>query len=91
MQVVRWIIGIVIVAGIITALTLSTLQANQVECRACMTYEGREPFCATAAAINEYEARNTAIAAACASVTSGVTEVIGCQNRPPVSLQCETL
>jgi hypothetical protein len=91
MQVVRWIIGIIIAAGIITALTLSTLQANQVECRACMTYEGREPFCSTAAAASESAARTTAIAAACASVTSGVTEVIGCQNLAPVSLQCETL
>lgn len=88
--VARWIIGILLTAGIIAGLTITSLQSNQVECTACVKFQGRGPFCATAAASDETEARSTAIYTACASVTSGVTEVIACKNTRPVSLHCES-
>ncbi len=89
-HVVRWIIGILLTVGIVAGLTFTTLQSNQIECNACVKFGGNEVFCAKAAATNEEEARSTAIYTACASVTSGVTEVIACKNKRPVSMHCET-
>jgi LPS O-antigen subunit length determinant protein (WzzB/FepE family) len=81
------IIGVVVA---FTALLLySTLAAQQVECTACVTWNGTEN-CATASAQTEKEALTSVVNTACGPMTQGMDESIRCANLPPQRPQCRT-
>jgi hypothetical protein len=83
----RVAIGLALVAAIVALLYYATLAGADTECEACMRYEGREA-CRTAIGVGREEAERTAIATACALVSSGVTGTIRCQALAPVKLEC---
>lgn len=83
----RVLLGIVFAAAVAAALLYATLSQHRFECEACVRFEGREA-CKSAAGADRAMAEQSAIATACALVTGGVTETIGCQGREPVSLRC---
>ncbi len=87
----RWLIGILVAAAAIAVLVYTSLQQNRFECTACVEFKGRPRSCATATATELVDAQGSAISVACATVTSGVTDVIACQDERPVSLVCEDL
>ena len=65
----------------------STLQLRVMSCLVCVEYRGLTE-CATASGSSEEEARDTAVAVACAQISSGVTESIACSNSPRVREEC---
>lgn len=83
----RLLIGLAVGAGLVGLLLYATLGQHRVECSACVRYEGREA-CRSAAALERGEAEQAALSTACALVTGGVTETLGCLGTPPVSLTC---
>jgi hypothetical protein len=76
----------VVVAVFVVALIYSSLQLGQVTVEVCMEFNGRSN-CGTAAAPTEEEAIRTATDNACGTISSGVTETIGCSNTPPASVR----
>lgn len=70
-------------------LLYSTLAAQQVECSACITWNGTEN-CATASAQTQDEALRSAVNTACGPLTQGMDESIRCANLPPQRPQCRT-
>lgn len=70
-------------------LLYSTLAAQQVECTACVTFNG-EGNCATASARTEEEALRSAVNTACGTIAQGMDESIRCANLPPERPQCRT-
>jgi hypothetical protein len=79
---------------LITALVLlfvgiviySSMGLGQFRCEVCMEFQGRSA-CATASGTSQEEARRTATETACAKISSGMTESIGCAQNPPRSVQ----
>jgi hypothetical protein len=63
-----------------------TRQAR-VECEVCIAYAGRSA-CRVAAARDRGEAAQAATTAACAVLSSGVTETVACQGTRPAKLFC---
>ena len=85
----QWTIGIAVVVATGGLLYWMTLAGAGTECEACMRYEGREA-CRSATGADRQEAERTAIATACALVSSGVTDTIRCQGIEPLKLTCAT-
>ena len=81
------IVTLVLAAGFIALLLYSTLAAQQVECTACISFNGRDN-CATASAENETEALRSAVNTACGPLTTGMDESIRCAGLPPLKPQC---
>jgi hypothetical protein len=83
----------VITLGVVIAtaglLYWATLAGAGTECEACMRYEEREA-CRSATGADRDEAERTAIATACALISSGVTGTIRCQGLEPLALRCTT-
>jgi hypothetical protein len=84
---VRVAIALAATAAAAAALYAATLAQVGAECEACVRHAGRA-HCATAAAATREEAERTAIATACAAITSGVTGTLQCQAAVPTSLDC---
>ncbi len=70
-------------------LLYSTLSAQQVECTACVTFEGRSN-CATASGVDEAEALRTAVNTACGTIAQGMDQTIRCAGMPPERPRCAT-
>ena len=83
----RVFVGILIAAGLVTALVLLALNQVQVKCEVCVRYKGRQ-VCEAAGAAERTQAVMQATAAACAQLSSGVTAGLQCSNTPPVSTEC---
>ena len=83
------IITIVLVAGFAAILLYSTLSAQQVECDACVTFNGKTN-CATASGVDEAEALKTAVNTACGTISAGMAESIQCAGMPPERPRCRT-
>lgn len=83
------IITLVLAVGFAALLLWSTLSAQQVECSACVTFNGQSN-CATASAQNETEALRSAVNTACGTLARGMDESIRCANLPPERPQCRT-
>ncbi len=81
------VVLIALVAGFAALLLYSTLAAQQVECSACITFNGREN-CATASAETEEEALRSAVNTACGPITQGMDQSIMCAGLPPQRPQC---
>ena len=80
-------VGVVVTTAAL--LYWATLAGAGTECEACMHYEGRDA-CRSATGADREEAERTAIATACALVSSGVTATIRCQGLEPIKLNCTT-
>jgi hypothetical protein len=83
------IVTILLAVGFAALLLWSTLSAQQVECSACVTFDGKSN-CATAPAQTEAEALRSAVNTACGTLTQGMDESIRCANLPPERPQCRT-
>ena len=83
------LITILLAVGFAALLLWSTLQAQQVECSACVTFNG-QTNCATASAENETAALHSAVNTACGTLTQGMDESIRCANLPPERPRCST-
>ena len=75
--------------GFSALLLYSTLSAQQVECTACVTFEGRSN-CATASGVDEAEALRTAANTACGTIAQGMDQNIRCAGMPPERPRCAT-
>lgn len=75
--------------GFSALLLYSTLSAQQVECTACVTFEGRSN-CATASGVDEAEALRTAVNTACGTIAQGMDQNIRCAGMPPERPRCAT-
>ena len=83
------IVTLVLIAGFTAILLYSTLSAQQVECEACVTFNGQSN-CATASGQDEAEALKTAVNTACGTLASGMDESIRCAGLPPERPRCRT-
>lgn len=83
------LITVAIVLGFVGILLYSTLSAQQVECEACVTFNGKTN-CAAASGVDEAEALETAVNTACGTISAGMAESIQCANRPPERPVCRT-
>ena len=83
------VITILLAVGFAALLLYSTLAAQQVECSACITFNGREN-CATTSAQTEQEALRSAVNTACGTLTQGMDESIRCAGMPPLRPSCRT-
>jgi len=83
------IIIILLAVGFAGFLLYSTLAAQQVECSACVTFEG-ETNCATASAETAEAATTQAVTTACGTISQGMDGTIRCSNTPPTRAQCRT-
>jgi hypothetical protein len=77
------------VVGFGGLLLYTTLQAQQVECTACVTFKGAEN-CATASGKDSLEALRTVVNTACGPLATGMAESIQCSGLPPQRPQCRT-
>ena len=83
------LITLVLAVGFAALLLYSTLAAQNVECDACVTFNGKTN-CATASAENESDALRQAVSTACGTLTQGMDESIRCAGLPPQRPQCRT-
>ena len=80
-----WIaLGFVAIVGWLMYTSLQGVTTHRVE--VCMNFNGRDN-CRTARGNTEAEARRTATDNACADITNGMTEIVGCQNTAPRSVK----
>ena len=80
------IVSIVIVAAaFFYYLTVSSVKT---ECEIVMEYKGRSVTTRASGASRE-DARRAAVTTACGQLTSGMTELIQCENTPPKSEKCD--
>jgi hypothetical protein len=80
-------IGLAVAIAAVGLLYYATLAGASTECEACMGFEGREA-CRSATGVDREEAERTAIATACAMISTGVTATIRCQGLEPLKLEC---
>ena len=80
-------VWIAILFGVLVlgAVAVSSFRANPYRCRVCITFNGRTD-CRSASAQTREEAQRTATVAACAQISSGVTESMQCENTRPDSV-----
>ncbi len=83
------IITILLAVGFAGLLLYSTLSAQQVECTACVGFNGKEN-CAAASGKTEAEALRQAVSTACGVLAQGMDESIRCANLPPQRPVCRT-
>ncbi len=83
------LITLLLAAGFTAVLIYSMLSTQQVECRACVTFNGTEN-CATASGADSLEALRTAVNTACGTLAQGMDESIRCAGLPPQRPQCRT-
>ena len=73
-------LGALFAIAFLGALVWFSTTQSQVECEACMRFEGREA-CNTSAAATREEAEAQARSSACARVSAGVTAGIQCSQQ----------
>ncbi|MDJ0851216.1 MAG: hypothetical protein QNK04_22820 [Myxococcota bacterium] len=83
----RVIVGVLLGAGFLAALVLTTLRETRVECEVCIEYGGRTE-CRAASGGDVDQARMQALTSVCAVLASGVTRGLECQRTPPRSVRC---
>lgn len=81
------LVTILLAVGFAGILLYSTLSAQQVECSACVTFNG-QTNCATASAETADAATKQAVTTACGTISAGMDESIRCSNTPPARPQC---
>lgn len=81
------LITVLIIAGFVGFLVWSTIKAQEVECKVCVSFNGREN-CALASGSGESEASETAQSTACGPLTNGMNDAIACGRIQPTTRQC---
>ena len=79
-------VTLAVMAGL-GALYGATLRQAGTECEACMAFEGRS-VCRSVRGPHRSEAERQAVSNACALLTDGVTQRLGCERTAPVSIRC---
>lgn len=72
--------------GFVGALIYNTMSYSRYRVEVCMEYQGRKS-CRTAMGGNEEIALRSAIDNACAMISSGMTDSMGCSGSRPVSVK----
>ena len=83
MKIAGIIIGVIAFFGLLAYLTLGS-KNQRVE--VCVEFNGRTN-CRIASAATKEQAQRAATDNACATLTSGMTEVMACGHKPPVSVK----
>lgn len=78
-----------IIVAFVGFLAWSMLSSQKVTCDVCMEFNGRRN-CASASAVSEEEAFNSARNTACGPISFGMNESIACGNTPPATRVCRT-
>ncbi len=84
----RTAFGVLCGGALLAALIYATLDHAAVSCEACIEFGGRSE-CRTGSAPTREDAVQGAVTAACAVLSSGVTEGMRCDRTPPRSVRCE--
>jgi len=83
----RLIAGLLLGAAFLGAMVYATMRESQVECEVCLEFDGRSA-CRSGSAVDRKHSIRGAVAAACAVLSSGVTDGIACGSTPPQSVRC---
>jgi hypothetical protein len=84
------LIGVAILAAGLALVTWSAMSRQQIKCEVCITFNGNTE-CRKVQGANRDEAVRAGADTACASLASGMSEVIKCPNTPPTRVTCESL
>lgn len=82
------LVGLLLLLGVVGFVIAQSLVIDAHSCEVCMEYKGRSQ-CRTVSAATIEQAREGAITNACAYISGGVTETIGCNSRRPASERCQ--
>ena len=82
------LVTVVLLVGLLGVLAWLTLGYQQVECKVCMDFKGRQN-CATAAAATREEAIRTGRSTACGLIVAGVRDSFACDAAQPASIACQ--
>ena len=69
-------------------LAYSSMSGEKASCEVCMEFRGGTQ-CRTALGADKKEAQKTATDVACATLASGVTDSIACENKVPLRVSCK--
>ncbi len=83
----RTFVGILAAVVFLVGLVYSTLQQTAVECRVCITYNGKRQ-CETVRGSDRSLAQMQATSTACTFLSSGVTDSMRCSDTPPDVVEC---
>lgn len=83
----RVLAGLVLGIVFFAALIYTTMAETSTECEVCVDFEGRHA-CSIAKGGDRELAMQQALSSACATITSGVTEVVACGATVPSSARC---
>ena len=64
-----------------------SMTITHLECDVCVSFDGQR-VCRTAASVDRKAAVESAVTSACATLASGMTDSIRCENSPQDSVQC---
>lgn len=84
----RSVAGVLCGVLFFAALVYMTIAETGTECEVCVDFEGRNA-CSVAKGGNREEAMAQALSSACATITSGVTQVVKCGGTVPSSARCK--
>lgn len=84
----RALIPVIVFCGLAILLILDLTTKTGIECRVCVTFEGRQK-CATARAEEKMAAVTEAQSSACSLLTSGVSQAVKCPRVEPDSVECK--
>ena len=76
------IVGLLIFLALLGLIAYSTMNMAEHKVEVCIDYKGRTS-CSTAAGRTQEAALRAATSTACASLSSGVTEVLACERTEP--------
>lgn len=84
----RALIPAIIFVGLAGLLIYELGTKTGIECKVCMTFEGRQQ-CATARADDAQQAQSEAQNSACSLLTSGVSQAMKCPRMRPDEVVCK--
>lgn len=83
----KTVFTIAVLVAFVAFLAWSTLSAQKIACRVCVSYGGKEN-CATASHVDQSQAQESAQTTACGPLARGMNDAIACSRREPVSVTC---
>jgi hypothetical protein len=84
----RTLAGLLLAAAFLAALFYATARETGVRCEACVDFGGARA-CRTVSGADREQARDQAVATACAVLARGVTQAFACQRTAPSSFHCD--
>jgi len=78
---------VVFLALIVGVVVYRSVTIARYECDVCLTFEGQR-VCRTAASGERKATIESAVTSVCATLASGMTDSIRCENTPPDSVAC---